>query len=577
MNLFYSEQAVGNFGTTRNFQTTSSQPAYLWDYGTEDNYNNRKQSSVNAKVDYRLSAATKVSLNTIYNDAFERFRLRYGFRAYTGSATVVPNATSGIVPGFTDRLTEVRAVAGSNVDITSQMSNFFHRQRHVDLNIEHKWGALEVDYGWALSVDHINGGGGDGGALVNRNIAPVGWILDRTQSDLYPRFIQTGGADFTNPANYRPPANGLANSLADTDQDVDELGANVRYTLPTAAPAYLKAGVLRRAQHVQERANSRRWNYLGTTALPADPSIVMFDQVKTGRNIPQWDAAPLIRNREPVNPALFRDTADNPVDTAGKACQCLPGSLGIGGLGIIDNQGAARMAERLHPVRQTGEGAQTAPDRLPVHTQSQHRCNGCRRVLGIVHPAQRGNACQIGHIHFPVGPVEDKAGAVAADAVLKGIVHRQAHKRMVLPFELIGNLLAKRIIDTDHRQTGLLHQPLFDRRIQGHRAVAVEMVGGQIGQNPDSRRQRRSQIDLEGRTFDHMHAGLVRHRQRQNGRADIAAHRHITPRHLQQMGNQSCGGGFAVGAGNRHTGRIGRDQGSLAEEQFDIADDLDTG
>ena len=142
VNLFYSEQAVGNFGTARNFQTTSTQPAYLWDYSTEDNYNNRKQSSINAKFDYRLSASTKVSLNTIYNDAFERFRLRYGFRAFTGSATVVPNATSGIVPGFTNRVTEVRAVAGSTVDITSQMSNFFHRQRHIDLNVEHKWGCL---------------------------------------------------------------------------------------------------------------------------------------------------------------------------------------------------------------------------------------------------------------------------------------------------------------------------------------------------------------------------------------------------------------------------------------------------
>ena len=61
VNLFYSEQATGYFNTIRNFQTTSAQPAYLWDYTTEDNYNNRKQSSVNVKFDYRLSANTKIS------------------------------------------------------------------------------------------------------------------------------------------------------------------------------------------------------------------------------------------------------------------------------------------------------------------------------------------------------------------------------------------------------------------------------------------------------------------------------------------------------------------------------------
>jgi hypothetical protein len=133
LNLFYSEQAVGFFSTTRDFQNTTNQPAYVWDYRTQDNYNNRKQSSVNAKFDYRLSPNTKVSLNLIYNDAMERFRLRYLFRAFTQNQNIVPNATTtGIIPGFSDRITQVRPVAASTIDITSQMSNFFHRQRHID-------------------------------------------------------------------------------------------------------------------------------------------------------------------------------------------------------------------------------------------------------------------------------------------------------------------------------------------------------------------------------------------------------------------------------------------------------------
>lgn len=119
-----SEQAVGFFSTTRDFQDTVNAPAYVWDYRTQDNYNNRKQSSVNAKIDYRLSPNSKLSLNLIYNDAFERFRLRYLFRAFTVNEAAVPNATtSGVIPGFTSRITQVRPVAASTIDITSQMSH----------------------------------------------------------------------------------------------------------------------------------------------------------------------------------------------------------------------------------------------------------------------------------------------------------------------------------------------------------------------------------------------------------------------------------------------------------------------
>jgi iron complex outermembrane receptor protein len=76
VNLFYSENAFGNFRATRDFENTLATPAYLWDYRTEDNFNNRKQASLSAKFDYRLSLHTKLTLNLIYNDAFEPARRR---------------------------------------------------------------------------------------------------------------------------------------------------------------------------------------------------------------------------------------------------------------------------------------------------------------------------------------------------------------------------------------------------------------------------------------------------------------------------------------------------------------------
>ena len=48
------------FQTTRDYQNTNTNPAYLFDYGTTDIFNNRKQTSGNVKVEYRLSPNTRL-------------------------------------------------------------------------------------------------------------------------------------------------------------------------------------------------------------------------------------------------------------------------------------------------------------------------------------------------------------------------------------------------------------------------------------------------------------------------------------------------------------------------------------
>ena len=307
LNVFFSEQASGFFSTTRDFQDTAAPTAYVWDYRTQDNYNNRKQSSVNAKLDFRLSANSKFSLNLIYNDAFERFRLRYLFRAFTGNQATVPNGTtSGVIPGFTSRITEVRPVAASTIDITSQMSHYFHRQRHVDFGGEHTFGRLELDYNAVFSPDHINGGGGDGGVLVNR-VTGVGWKLDRTQSDLYPRFTQTAGPDIANPASYRPSSLSFADGS--NIHEIREVRGNARYRLTVENPIFLKAGFRLREEIAGDISSDRRSNFIGTNSaqLPTDPTILTYGDRKTGLKIPAWNANAISVGRTPVNAALWRD------------------------------------------------------------------------------------------------------------------------------------------------------------------------------------------------------------------------------------------------------------------------------
>ena len=188
VNAFYSENASGVFRVTRDFQSTVTDPAFVYDYTVQNNYNNRKQASVSAKVDYRLTPATKLSLNTLYNDANEPSNLRFNTRFFTNQ-TVGTTGTAGILPGYTDRVTQTRAVAASTINANGAVTTFMNRMRLAGLELEHKLGALQFDATAVYNRTFTSNGNKNNVGLVNQ-LTNVGWTLDRTGSDLYPRVTQ---------------------------------------------------------------------------------------------------------------------------------------------------------------------------------------------------------------------------------------------------------------------------------------------------------------------------------------------------------------------------------------------------
>ncbi len=312
VNTFYSENVGAAHSTTRDFQNTTTSPAFLWDYNTFDQYNNRKQASLNLKAEYRLTPATKLTFNSIYNDANERGKLRFTTRAFTNQVVFNPalplagaNATAGIMPGWTDRVTTVRQSTASNFDVLTQgPNNFFLRTRNVDLGAEHTAGPWSLDAGALFSATHINNGFGNNGGQFTMRVNNIGWILDRTQSDLYPRLTQTAGADITKPESYR--LNGFfQNNNIDNDHEVREARANVKFDAP-ALRTFFKAGLHWREQFAHDFGRHRRWSYLGTT-LPADPTVRSMNSTKTGLVTPFWYAAQFFRDRNPIDPALWSE------------------------------------------------------------------------------------------------------------------------------------------------------------------------------------------------------------------------------------------------------------------------------
>jgi TonB-dependent receptor len=344
VNGFYSENAFGYFQTNRDFQQTNSQPAYLWDYRTRDNFNIRKQRSISTKWDYRITRNDLIKLNLIANNAPEPMRRQYNQRAFAGSQTTVPSATTGIVPGaFDSRITVVRAVptaanatfnttAPALIDQGTTNINRDQRLRHMDVGGEHTWGPIEADWAalWSRTryrylgneasltnrIGNIPfvGPNGLAGSPTNNIVGPngetgVGWILDRRESDLYPKFIQNGGLDFTNPKNWRPTVNGLSTQSGNLDVDlVRELRGNARYKLPFERfTSALKIGYSIRDHNVELYRQNRRWSYIGKDALPNDPSILTWDKVKTGRNLPYWEGAQFYTNGRLVDPTLWQE------------------------------------------------------------------------------------------------------------------------------------------------------------------------------------------------------------------------------------------------------------------------------
>ncbi len=311
VNLFYSENAVGGYRTTYDYQNAPAGPAYVWGYQTRENFNNRKQKSVNVKADYRYSFNSKFSFNFTVNDNVERFRRSFNTRAYTGNANTVPNATtSGVIPGFTEKVTQVRPVTASMVDILTNGPNAYVVETYMfDFGGEHEWGAFNLDYNVGFSRNHQQSGlhpRGGQQSLTNR-ITNVGWILDRTYSDAYPILTQTAGPDWSNPNNYRPTANSLNKTNSEQPQEVPQARFNLKYNLPISVPTYFKVGAAWREQSVKLRNFSRRWSYTGTDALPVDPQARPYYAEKTSLRLPRWQVSDFIKGNEPVNPSLWRE------------------------------------------------------------------------------------------------------------------------------------------------------------------------------------------------------------------------------------------------------------------------------
>ncbi|MEO5961036.1 MAG: TonB-dependent receptor, partial [Opitutaceae bacterium] len=265
-------------------------------------------------------------------------------RFTTGSQTTVPSATSGIVPGWTDRITTVRAVpaaanaapgaATATITQTGELISRNQRLRHLTLSGEHTFDRLKID--WTADASRMRyrtlgpeanlqtrigavptiGPNGQAGSGTNTIVGPngesaVGWIIDRTKSDLYPTVVPVaGGLDFRDPKYWRPSQ--LSSNSKDLNEELfKDIRANASYLLPLPwdrITMSVKSGFDIR-DHLNRDVNTNRhqWSYIGVNSLPTDPSVKFWDTQKSNRNIPYWEPAMFIENGKVKDPSLWSE------------------------------------------------------------------------------------------------------------------------------------------------------------------------------------------------------------------------------------------------------------------------------
>ncbi len=217
-------------------------PAYTYNFGITDFRSERTRAGVGVKLDYKLSDRTRVFTNWQFSKYYEHCDHTYGTWS-TGQAVATRDAAgnftgvNGIIPGYTDSLTEIRPVAGSIFTIMSNNLYQDGRLHTAQAGVVHRFKDLNLDYSAYQTNSKINYTGIFSPTMTVRGI---GFRIERRGDPFYPTITQTAGADITQLSSYTE--NTLSVARMATWDKLHGAGLNAKKQFETVVPTYLKAG-----------------------------------------------------------------------------------------------------------------------------------------------------------------------------------------------------------------------------------------------------------------------------------------------------------------------------------------------
>ncbi len=255
-------------------------PAYTYSVAPSDGTFSRTREGGGLRLDYKLSESTRFYATFTYNKHLEHgFDVGNGTSAtwQTGQAVATRDAagnftgTGGIIPGYTDQMTAIRAVASSQITVNSGEAFKEGETANLQIGAIHRYKDLNIDYDAYQSKSKSNYANN---TSLSYTLSNIGFTFNNTDTS-HPGVVQTAGPDWSDVNNYN--SNSYTKTrMAGWDQ-YEGAQINVKKDLATVVPTYLKAGVRLRTQIRDLRNTTYRTAYVG-------PDGVMGLNPATGKN-----------------------------------------------------------------------------------------------------------------------------------------------------------------------------------------------------------------------------------------------------------------------------------------------------
>ncbi|MDP3069332.1 MAG: TonB-dependent receptor [Opitutaceae bacterium] len=334
LNFTYHSQPGGDTAALANFQNSLVEPYYTQNITVPRPAGApRTRLATGAKIEYKLSETTVLSLNTAYNWFHETNDTR---AMVLGTTAAVANFR----PGYTSFFQEVLPNANSSSVMTLTTDDKSGRTLQFVPTVRHRFPGLEIDYGvsWSNSQTYYDYAP-DGRHFQSRpkgqvtyRLPGIGFTIDRRESLKWPKYAHTAGPDFMNLANY----NTLLLTQLDRmgEDEIRTAKLNAKKVLNLGVPAFVKLGGVIRRQERQLDNFSRRYNFTGPDGVQNNADDLgtlgqFLDQTpkwsdsNEGYRQPPWANPFAVARHQALFPNLWRE------DTAYGATQRLNGDRGI--------------------------------------------------------------------------------------------------------------------------------------------------------------------------------------------------------------------------------------------------------
>lgn len=267
LNFTYHSQPGGDTAALATYQSVLTEPYYTQNITVPRPAGApRTRLATGAKLEYKLSERTVLTLNTAYNWFHETNDTR---AMVLGTTAAVANFR----PGYTSFFEEVLANANSASAVTLSSDDKSGRTYQFVPTVRHRFNGLDIDYGVSFSNSQTYYDYAPDGrhfqsrpkATISYRLPNIGFTIDRRESLKWPKYAQTTGADLFDLNSYGTLL--VTDSDRSGEDEIKTAKLNVKKSLGLGVPIFVKLGGVVRQQDRALENHAKRFNFSGPDGI----------------------------------------------------------------------------------------------------------------------------------------------------------------------------------------------------------------------------------------------------------------------------------------------------------------------